>query len=340
MTKIITINDIQQLITQQGIISFFQSLIHAVENEYKRWHHFQKSPRHAVHVENGVIELMPICDEELYSFKFVNGHPNNTAEKKLTVVAVGMLADVKTGYPLMISEMTLLTALRTAAASAVAAKYLARKNIKHIGIIGTGAQSEFQVMAQHALWNVESVRYFDIDSHAMKKFHANLENQSFELIPCDDAKQVVQNVDVITTATASKKQSQVLSASDMKPGLHINGIGGDCPGKTELDKDILSRTKIVVEFLPQSKVEGEIQQSHAEIYAELWEIVTGQKTGRDSDSEITLFDSVGFAIEDFAILKFIYELVQKNHVGIDGDLVPVIEDPKNLFGLICGSVSR
>lgn len=334
MIKIITINDIQKLIAQQGIIPFFQSLIHAVENEYKRWQHFQKSPRHAVHVDKGVIELMPTCDEELYSFKFVNGHPNNTAEKKLTVVAVGMLADVKTGYPLMISEMTLLTALRTAATSAVAAKHLARKNVKHIGIIGTGAQSEFQVMAQHALFTVETVKYFDVDPNAMKKFHTNLEGQSFTLIPCDDAKQVVQNVDMITTATASKKQSKVLSVSDIKPGLHINGIGGDCPGKTELDKDILSHTKIVVEFLPQSKVEGEIQQSHAEIYAELWEVVTGQKKGRDSDSEITLFDSVGFAIEDFAILKFIYALSEKNHVGVESDLIPTLDDPKNLFGLL------
>jgi ornithine cyclodeaminase len=218
----------------------------------------------------------------------------------------------------------------------LAAKYLAKKNVKHIGIIGTGAQSEFQVLAQSALFDIETVKYFDIDPEAMTKFHDTLKDQSFKLIACKNAKEVVEGVDIITTATASKGAAKILSFDALNAGLHINGIGGDCPGKTELDATILSHAKIAVEFLPQSKVEGEIQhlESGSKVHAELWEMVTGKKKGRESDSEITLFDSVGFAIEDFAILKLVRELAIKHHVGTDMDLIPALTDPKNLFGVL------
>lgn len=335
MIKLITISDIKELINKIGIHTFFRELIADMDSEFARWEHFQKSARHATHVSSGVLELMPICDDEFYSFKYVNGHPKNPAMNKLTVVAVGLLADVKSGYPLMISEMTILTAIRTAATSALAAKYLANKNTKHIGIIGTGAQSEFQVLAQHALFNVETVKYFDIDSKAMEKFAHNLKDQSFKLIPCVDAKSVLENVDIITTATADKKQSKILSNEWLHDGLHINGIGGDCPGKTELDPAILSKSKIVVEYLPQSKVEGEIQAlKNDAIYAELWELASGKKPGRESSSEITLFDSVGFALEDFVILKLVYALSQKYGVGQSADMIPEMADPKDLFGVL------
>jgi ornithine cyclodeaminase len=336
MITVLTIADIKQLITKVGLEKFFQTLILALEKEYARWDHFQKSPRHAVHVPDGVIEVMPICDDAFYTFKYVNGHPSNTADNKLTVVALGLLADVKTGYPLMISEMTLLTAFRTAATSALAAKYLAKKDSKTIGIIGTGAQSEFQVLAQKALFDIQTVKYFDIDPKAMQKFHDNLSRHHIKLVPCDDAQSVVEGVDIITTATATKKQTQILSAESIQPGLHINSIGGDCPGKTELDKTILSHAKVVIEYLPQSQHEGEIQQMGDEIkiYAELWELVTGQKAGRESHDEITLFDSVGFAIEDFAILKFVYALAKEHGVGTPMELIPTLANPKNLFGIL------
>ena len=334
MVRVITVSDIQKIIQKIGIEKFYQEFITALEKEYARWNVFNKSPRHAIHVDHGVMEVMPICDDEFYSFKFVNGHPYNTSQKKLTVAALGLLAEIKNGYPLMISEMTLLTALRTSSTSALAAKYLAKKNTKTIGIIGTGAQSEFQVMAQKALFNIETVNYFDIDKKAMEKFAYNLKKYNLKLNTCDNAQSVLEDADIITTATATKSQTQILNSDWIHPGLHINSIGGDCPGKTELDKKILSKTKIVVEYLPQSKVEGEIQQADAKIYAELWELVTGAKKGRENESEITLFDSVGFAIEDFAILKFIYELSLKNNIGTDMPLIPELKNPKDLFGLV------
>ncbi|MCX7125995.1 MAG: ornithine cyclodeaminase [Gammaproteobacteria bacterium] len=334
MVKVITVSDIRKLINQIGIEHFFRELINSLEKEFSRWDRFDKSPRHAVHTHDGVIELMPIADDELYSFKYVNGHPNNAKQNKSTVVAVGLLSDVNNGYPLLLSEMTLLTALRTAATSALAAKYLAKKESRIIGIVGTGAQSEFQILAFKALFNIEAVKYFDIDPMAMKKFAANLKDQNFKLIACANAKEVIENCDIITTATAAKGHAQILMNEWVHAGVHINGIGGDCPGKTELDKAILPRAKIVVEYFPQSKIEGEIQQDDVEVYAELWELTSGKKIGRESDAEITLFDSVGFALEDFVILKLVRELSIKNNIGTEMDLIPDADDPKNLYGLV------
>lgn len=334
MPKLITISDVKTLVHRVGIDVFFRDLIAAMDKDFSRWALFQKSPRHAVHVMGGVLELMPICDDQFYSFKYVNGHPNNPLVNKLTVAAMGLLSDVKSGYPFMISEMTVLTAIRTAAASALAAKYLANKNTKHVGIIGTGAQSEFQILAQHALYDLDTVKYFDIDPHAMKKFADNLKDRSFKLIPCADAKSTLEGVDIITTATAAKKQAQILRRDWIHPGLHINGVGGDCPGKTELDLAILHDAKIVVEYVPQSKIEGEIQALDSDVYAELWELAVGEKPGRESNDEITLFDSVGFALEDFVILKLVYALSNLYNVGEMMDLLPQLDDPKNLYSVI------
>ena len=142
--KIIDINTLIKIINRVGLNTFYLELIKTLEEDFARWDEFYKSPRHATHYPQGVIELMPISDKQWYSFKYVNGHPSNTHQNKLCVVAVGMLSDAQNGYPLLLSEMTLLTALRTAATGALGAKYLARKNSSNLAIIGTGAQAEFQ----------------------------------------------------------------------------------------------------------------------------------------------------------------------------------------------------
>lgn len=139
-------------------------------------------------VRTGVIELMPVSDAALYAFKYVNGHPKNTQNGMLTVMAFGAPGDVDTGKPVLLSEITLTTAIRTAATSALAARYLARPDSRRTALIGNGSQSEFE------------------------------------------------------------------------PGMHLNAVGGDCPGKTELHRDIVERARVMVEYEPQSRIEGEIQQ--------------------------------------------------------------------------------
>src|SRR5437879_12852566 len=150
MVDFIGIGRIQELVGRRGAARFVEELAAEIEAAFLRWSAFDKSPRHATHSPLGVIELMPASDGRLYAFKYVNGHPKNTAVGLLTVTAFGVLADVQTGYPLLLSELTLTTALRTAATSALAARRLARPNSGVMALIGNGAKSEFKTIGfQH-----------------------------------------------------------------------------------------------------------------------------------------------------------------------------------------------
>ena len=335
MALLFTIDDLKKLIHKIGILELFKLSIEELKKDFTAWDTFQKSARVAAHYPHGVIELMPISNDQYYAYKFVNGHPNNPEKNKLTVAATGALADVETGYTLFISEMTILTAIRTAATSALASTYLARPGVKCFGMIGTGAQSEFQTLAHYVALGISDVFYYDIDSQAMSKFAKNMQAYPLTLHACTSVSEVVAASDIVTTATADKRCATVLYDSMIKPGMHINGVGGDCPGKTELDMALLNRCKIVVEYLPQTKIEGEIQHlKNKGIYAELWELTSGKKLGRESDSEITLFDSVGFALEDYAVLTLVYRLAQYHQLGQYIDMTPSIADPKDLFQLV------
>lgn len=337
MVRLITVDDIKRLIRKVTLPVFMRRLIDRLDEDFADWSNFNKMPRIATHVDHGVLELMPICNEHYYSFKFVNGHPKNPTKEKLTVTAVGMLADTVTGYPLLISEMTLLTAIRTAATSAVAAKYLARKNSSVFAIIGCGAQSEFQVLAHQCVLPIEQINYYDTDPQAMEKFARNLKGQKLKLNPCRSVSEAVQQADVVTTATALKKRVSVLTRDDLKPGMHINGIGGDCPGKTELDARILAHTKMVVELFEQTQMEGELQNFEKKaIHAELWELASGKKSGRENNEEITLFDSVGFALEDYSVLRLVHTFAEALHIGHMMEMIPEMENPKDLYGFLEG----
>lgn len=333
MVRVFSVQDVVELITRVGLKNFFLKLIERVKGDYCLWDTFQKSARHATVVADGIIELMPIADEEYYCFKYVNGHPKNPKDQKQTVVAVGQLSLVKNGYPVLISEMTLLTAFRTAATSALASHYLAPKEKKNFGIIGCGAQSEFQTLAHHYSLGVTDVYYFDLDKKAMAKFKDNLSPFSLRLHECKEGKEVVEKSDILTTATAQRGHVQVVRNEWLKKGLHLNKIGGDSPGKTELDPEMLKRCKIVVELKAQTEHEGEIQQG-GEVYAELWELASERKKGRQSNEEITLFDSVGFALEDYSALRLIFDLAQEYQIGEKLEMVPELSDPKNLFGVL------
>lgn len=337
--KIITVNDIVEIIKQHGFNEFILDLVNYLKQDFANWQEFDKSARHAIHVKEGVIELMPIANKKYYSFKYVNGHPKNPLINKQTVVATGQLSSIMDGYPLMFSEMTILTALRTAATTIIATDLLARQNSKILAIIGTGAQSEFQVRAHQLVRDIHTVKYYDIDYEAMQKFQRNIQNSKLELVACNSAKEAVKNADIIIVCTACKGHVNVIEDKWVVPGVHINGLGGDCPGKTELENKILLRSKILVEYTSQSIIEGEIQQLTEEqieklIYGELWELIIGKKVGRVDDNEITLFDSVGFALEDFSILRLVYDLSKKYRLGKEMDLIPVIINPKNLISVL------
>ncbi|MDA1317026.1 MAG: ornithine cyclodeaminase [bacterium] len=338
--KIITIESLTQLLHRHGFNNFMNDLMKTLRYDFSRSHTFSQIPRPAMHVPGGVLELMPLCDNtEYFSYKYVNCHPLNPLKNKMTVVATGQLSRIDTGYPVMFSEMTLLTALRTAATSALATDLLARKDAKIAAIIGNGAQSEFQVKALQLVRDIKTVRYFDIDLNAMTKFAHNLANLGIKLIACKDAESAVYGADIITVCTADKANREVLKDKWIHEGVHINALGGDTVGKTELELGILYRSKIVVEFFEQSFIEGEIQKLERKealkrVHAQLNEIINNKKKGREHDEEITLFDSVGIGLEDYSALTLVYNLAKKYSLGEHLSIVPELTNPKNLFSLI------
>jgi ornithine cyclodeaminase len=335
MVKFFGVAQLVELLQILGVEEFLANLIRYTREDYLRWQKFEKSPRLASHSAEGVIELMPASDGELYAFKYVNGHPANTQSRKLTVTAFGVLADVRSGYPLLLSEMTISTALRTAATSALAGTCLARKGSSVMALIGLGAQAEFQALAFKAAMGIRQLRVFDIDPAALTKFVANLRGLDIEVVAVGSVAEAVAGADVVTTATAAKRNAVILTSAMIGPGVHINAIGGDCPGKTELECALLERGRIFVEYLPQSRVEGEIQQLPADSgVTELWEVLAGRHPGRMSGTDVTIFDSVGFAIEDFSLLRYLNDLSATMSVHREIDLVPQLENPKDLFGLL------
>jgi len=337
--KLLSVEALAELIERHGFDNYMLDLMQALRRDYGRWQSFTKMPRPAMHVPGGVLELMPICDEQYYTFKYVNCHPYNPTIGRQTVAATGQLSRIDTGYPLLFSEMTVLTAFRTAANTALATDHMARKDARIVALIGTGAQAEFQMRALQLVRNLHEIRYFDSDPGAMSKFAYNMRGSSCKLTRCKSAKEAVFGVDIITVCTACKQHVDVIKNEWIESGVHINALGGDCSGKTELELSILDRSRIVVEYFDQTYVEGEIQRlsksgAKRQVYAELHEIIRRKKQGRLSEEDVTVFDSVGIALEDYSALRLSYELAERYGIGEERHFIPILDDPKDLLATL------
>ncbi|MBM1556755.1 ornithine cyclodeaminase [Sulfitobacter mediterraneus] len=335
LVPFVSVDHMMKLIHHIGVEQMMTGISDYIESDFKRWELFDKTARVASHSEKGVIELMPTSDGDVYGFKYVNGHPSNTKDGLQTVTAFGLLADVATGYPVLLTEMTILTALRTAATSALVARLLAPKGAHVMAMIGNGAQSEFQSLAMKAIAGIDEVRLYDIDKAATAKCAANLAGSGLKVVACETAEEAMLGAQIITTCTADKQYATILTDNMIGSGVHINAIGGDCPGKTELASAILHRSEIFVEYPEQTRIEGEIQQldpDHA--VTEIWQVLTGQAKGRSDDKQITLFDSVGFAIEDFSALRYVRDQIEETGLFHPLDLLADPDDPRDLFGML------
>ena len=342
MTTLISTLDIARIVAAHGLPQVLRRLLAAIESDFRRWPEFDKVARLASHSATGVIELMPVADALQYSFKYVNGHPGNGLLGLPTVMAFGVLADVATGKPTHLSELTITTAMRTAATSVMAARALARPDARTMALIGNGAQSEFQALAFHHLLGIDTFRLFDTDIAATDKLVRNLRLvPGLRLQVCASTADAVRGADIVTTVTADKRNAVILSPAMLEPGMHINAVGGDCPGKTELDPGVLEAARVFVEYEPQTRIEGDLQQMPADFaVTELWRVLLGQAPGRASPSEVTVFDSVGFALEDFSALRLMTELAADLGLGQPVDLIPVLVDPKNLYSLLAAAGSQ
>ena len=335
LVPFVSVDNMMRLVHHIGVETFIADLARNITEDFAKWDQFDKTPRVGSHSDVGVIELMPTSDGVLYGFKYVNGHPKNMGEGLQTVTAFGVLSDVYSGYPLLLTEMTLLTALRTAAMTAVATKHLAAAGATTMAMIGNGAQSEFQCLAVKAVCGISHVRLYDLDPAATAKCARNLDGLGLHVTQCASPEEAIEGAQVITTATADKDMQTILTDNMVGAGVHINAIGGDCPGKTELHRDIVARAHIFVEYPPQTRIEGEIQQMPADHpVTELWQVITGQRQGRKSAGDVTLFDGVGCAIEDFSALRYVHDRIKDTPYYVDLDLIADPDDPRDLFGML------
>ena len=333
--RFVSVENMMRLVNSIGVETALRDLARYIEDDFRRWTLFDKTPRVASHSAEGVIELMPTSDGVSYGFKYVNGHPKNTKSGLQTVTAFGLLARVDTGYPELLTEMTLLTALRTAATSAMVARHLAPKGSTTMAMIGNGAQSEFQALAMRAICGISELRLYDIDPAATEKLMHNLSGIGIGLTACKTAQEATLGAQIITTCTADKQYATILTDNMVGTGVHINAVGGDCPGKTELHGDILRRSDVFVEYTPQTRIEGEIQQMPDDFpVTEMWQVITGVAKGRTSARQITLFDGVGFAIEDFSALRYLRDKLHDHPHYQELDIIADPDDPRDLFGML------
>lgn len=343
MTRFIDVPTMSRLVQEIGVAEFIGELAETIREDFIRWPEFDKSARIAKHSDIGAVELMPVANPDHFAFKYVNAHPGNTKLGIYTVLAFGALSDFRTGYPTLLSELTVATALRTAATSLMAAKALARPDSKRMALIGNGAQSEFQALAFHRHLGIKEVALYDIDGLATEKLASNLSDCSdLKIFRAGSVAEAVAGADIVTTITADKTYATILTPEMIEDGMHINGVGGDCPGKTELHADILRRARVFVEYEPQTRVEGEIQQMPADFpVVDLWRVLAGTVAGRESAEQVTLFDSVGFAMEDYSTLRYVQAQAKARGFGVDIKLVPDDDDdPKNLFRYVRGGSAR
>ena len=274
----------------------------------------QMPPKSYLFFSNGDLRVMPayLSPEDIAGVKIVSSHPNNPKKGLPTVMALIILNDPKTGEPMAIMDGKYITDMRTGAAGGIAAKYLARKDSRVVGMIGSGAQAKTQLLALAEVITIDKVKVSSrTKSHAIRFTEEMSRTLDLNIVPTDSNEEAVRNSDIVVTTTPSRKP--IVMSDWISDGMHINAIGADAPGKRELDADILLRSKIVVDDWKQASHGGEINVplskgiiSKEDVHGELGEIVAGKKVGRENDEEVTVFDSTGLAIQDVSTAYLVY----------------------------------
>lgn len=270
-----------------------------------------------VDVKSGFVE-----DFQLMGTKIASGFYDNQKLGLPPGIAVIVLLDLKTSMPLAIMDGTYITAYRTGAAGAVAASVLARKDSRNVGIIGTGTQGRMQLLALRELFDIQNVKVWNINRSSAVRYQDQMSKMlSIDIEVVDTPGAVVPDADILVTATPSREA--LINEDVIHEGLHINAIGADGPGKQELDPRIMTRvSKIVVDSISQCREIGEIQHAlrlglikESNIHAEIGEVINGNRPGRETDSEITIFDSTGLSAQDIAAARMVLETAKEKKLG-------------------------
>jgi alanine dehydrogenase len=254
--------------------------------------------------------------------KWVNVHPRNPRAGLPTVMAVVIINDPATGFPLAVMDGLLITKLRTAAATAVAAEALARPQSQTLGLIGCGAQADAQLLALASVFRLQRVKVWGFRPGEAAQFAARMRRRvpglRWEI--CATVERCAREVDILVTLTPSRRP--LVKLRWLSPGTHISAVGADAPGKQELDPAILTQALVVVDEHEQSIHGGELNVpisrglfSPRDIHASLGDVLIGRKRGRRSARELTVFDSTGLAIHDVALGAAVVRRAQRARLG-------------------------
>ncbi len=317
-TRLLTVSDISKIIDMADVLK-------AVETAFREYGLGQAEMPPKIYLDlrqyNGDFRAMPAFVENSAGLKWVSVYPDNPDKGLPTVMAMLILNDPKTGFPLAIMDATRITSFRTGAAGGVAAKYLARPDSNTLGLVGAGAQAKTQLLALLENFELSSIHVWSLRDDEIEGFKNNFKDLPIEKASLEEA----AGCDIVCTTTPAR--GFIVKKEWIKPGAHINAIGADAPGKQELDPQILNEAKVVVDDIAQARHSGEINVAIKEglfpvndIYATLGEIVAGKKAGR-VDDEITVFDSTGLAIQDIATARMLFEKAKQNNIGHDFDVV-------------------
>jgi alanine dehydrogenase len=297
----------------------------------------------------GAFRIMPAIIPEIgfFGLKTLTGYPGRRLPGE-TYFAL-MLFSCDDGALRAIVAGNRLTGIRTGAASGVAAKYLARPNCQTLGVIGAGVQARFQVAALLEVRSVTEIRIFDIESAKAETFAREIELEfQVRARAVRHVREAVSECDLVVTATAAK--APVFNGEWLEEGTHLSGMGSNTPNKRELDSTVFTRSTIVVDFKDQALQEaGDLQDAlrtgaiaPEAVNVELGDILAGKKPGRQHEREITLFKSVGMAVEDIATATYAYERALAEGLGtrIDFEDASVLSAPAALAELAAPNPSR
>lgn len=292
---------------------------------------------------HGLVEWMPVHKKgEEVVIKVVGYHPNNPENYNLPTILSSISSyETTTGHLKGIADGVLLTALRTGAASAVASKHLALPQSSSLGLIGCGAQAITQVHALSRLFDLHTILIYDIDQANMISFKERISMLELDIyIIFSSIDEIIENSDIVCTETSIEVGTGPLfDIVSNKPHLHINAIGSDFPGKTELPLDILKNSFVCPDFLEQAKIEGECQQlKDSEIDVSWVEVLKTPEKFVHIQNEMSVFDSTGWALEDQVVMDLFLDLAEQFGIGLEVAIENVSEDAKNPYHFLMKTV--
>lgn len=321
--RLLTATDIESITSQLGLANLLRRVTDNLAEDFRRCERLPGPTANVLPEAAGNIALRPWTDGEYYSFKYDVHRPENVARGRPTRSSLGGLGVIENGELLLLTDMTLLTALRNAATAALGARYLARKDSKTLSVLGTGAQSEFLILALMDELPIEIVRYFDPDLHAMMKLARNLEEYVSYLEPCGNVAETLRGADIAIAATSSSRKLKLLEGQLLPQGMHVHALTDGNLQSEDMDPVLLERCKLIVDH-PEAKQDA----------IGLLELLRGEAPGREDPTQLTVLVSTGLGLQDLSVLRLFFKLAEEMSLGQELQLLAEPTDPKNLFACL------